>query len=347
MADSRFFHTKGPFKLSELAKLAECKIYGIEKNPELGNKLVNSVASLESATSNDISFLDNPKYMFSFQKTNAGACVVREKYASKASKDLILLISENPYFSYAVIANTLHPQREIKSGISKDCHISKSAKIGEGCQIMDGAVISENVEIGKGTLIGPNVYIDEGVIIGDNCFISNSATLSYCMVGDNVIIHGGVRIGQDGFGFATAKGKHIKVPQLGRVIIGNDVEIGANTCIDRGAGPDTVIGDNTKIDNLVQIGHNVKIGKGCIIVAQVGISGSTKLGDYVVVGGQAGLVGHISIGSGAKMSAQSGVITDIPAGEVYGGYPAVPIKQWHRQTIAIKNLIKKGSKNND
>jgi UDP-3-O-[3-hydroxymyristoyl] glucosamine N-acyltransferase len=182
--------------------------------------------------------------------------------------------------------------------------------------------------------VDPTARIDPTATIG------SGASLSHCVVGSRVLIHPGVRIGQRGFGFATDEGVHTKVPQLGRVVIHDDVEIGANTTIDRGSGPDTVIGPGCMIDNLVQIGHNVQLGRGCVIVAQVGISGSTKLGDYVVVGGQAGFAGHLRIGDGARIAAQSGIRADVPEGAALGGYPAVPIKQWHRQTVTLEHLAK-------
>ena len=211
--------------------------------------------------------------------------------------------------------------------IHKTAIVHPTAKIGENCSVGPYTVIGKNVEIGANTVIGANVTI-QAAHIGKDC-----------------IIHTGVRIGQDGFGFAMGAGGHIKVPQLGGVVIGDDVEIGANTCIDRGSGPNTIIGDGTKIDNLVQIGHNVEIGKYCVIVAQVGIAGSTKLADYAVIGGQAGLSGHIKIGVGAKIAAGSGVIKDVEAGKTVGGLPAVNIRDWHKATLLIEKMVNESSKN--
>jgi UDP-3-O-[3-hydroxymyristoyl] glucosamine N-acyltransferase len=202
-------------------------------------------------------------------------------------------------------------------------------------------VVGANTEIGEGTWLGPGVVIGEGVVVGRDCRIHANVTLSHCIVGARVTVFPGARIGQDGFGFAPDPRGHVTVPQLGRVLIHDDVRIGANTTIDRGAGPDTVIGAGCRIDNLVQIGHNVVLGRGCIVVAQAGIAGSTRLGDFVVLGGQAGLTGHLTIGAGAQVAAQAGVMDDVPPGAIYGGSPAIPARDWHRQTVAVRKLVKK------
>jgi UDP-3-O-[3-hydroxymyristoyl] glucosamine N-acyltransferase len=181
--------------------------------------------------------------------------------------------------------------------------------------------------------------IGDGVTMDDDCVVGAGASISHTLIGARAYIYAGARIGQDGFGFASGPNGHLRIPQLGRVVIGNDVEIGANSTIDRGAGPDTVIGDGCMIDNLVQIGHNVQMGRGCVIVSQVGISGSTKLGDYVVIGGQTGLAGHLNIGSGVRIAAKSGVHSSIPAGLEMAGIPAVPVREWRRQ---IARMVRMG-----
>lgn len=190
-------------------------------------------------------------------------------------------------------------------------------------------------------MIEPNVVIAQGCKIGKNCRIGNNASIAYSIIGDNCYIYTGARIGQDGFGFQFMNGQHHRIPQLGRVIIGNDVEIGANACIDRGALDDTIIGDGSRIDNLVQIAHNDKLGRGCVIVSQVGIAGSCTLGDYVVLGGQVGLADHLNIGSGAQVAAQSGAMRDIEAGAVVMGSPCVPIKDFMRQVSFLQKNSKK------
>jgi UDP-3-O-[3-hydroxymyristoyl] glucosamine N-acyltransferase len=240
--------------------------------------------------------------------------------AELAPPGMALLISENPYRSYALAAAKFYPW-PVTPYISKAAHIDPGAQIGAGCIIEPGAVIGR------------------GVVLGQGCWIGANATLSHCVLGQRVRVHAGARIGQDGFGFALGAKGHVPVPQLGRVMIGDFVNIGANSCIDRGAGPDTVIGAGTVIDNLVQIGHNVKIGRGCVIVAQVGISGSTVIEDGVVLAGQAGVAGHLTIGKGARIAAQSGVIGDVPAGEEWVGFPAMPRRAFWRLHAGLKKLL--------
>ena len=203
-------------------------------------------------------------------------------------------------------------------------------------------VIGPHAEIGSGSVICAGSVIGPNVRLGRNVTIGAGATIVHALVGNDVIIHSGVRIGQDGFGFAMGPQGHLKVPQVGRVIIQDRVEIGANTTIDRGANRDTIIGEGTKIDNLVQIGHNVVIGRHCVIVSQVGISGSTRLGDYVVMGGQSGSVGHVTIGTGAQIAGTASVSGDIPPGERWGGTPARPLRQWGRELATLQSLAKRG-----
>jgi UDP-3-O-[3-hydroxymyristoyl] glucosamine N-acyltransferase len=208
-------------------------------------------------------------------------------------------------------------------------------------RVEPGAVIGAGAEIGRGTVIAAGAVVAVRAAIGRDCFVGSHATVQHALIGNRVVIHAGARIGQDGFGFALGVRGHAKVPQIGRVIIQDDVEIGANTTIDRGGNRDTVIGEGTKIDNLVQIGHNAEIGRHCIIVAQVGIAGSTRIGDFVALGGQAGIAGHVDIGDGAQIGAQSGVHGNVPAGARYGGYPASPMKDWIREVAALRRLAKK------
>jgi UDP-3-O-[3-hydroxymyristoyl] glucosamine N-acyltransferase len=337
MADARFHRRSGPICLGEIAERIGAKL---SEGADI-NRPVVDVAPLQAAGPDELSFFDNIRYLDALSSTRAGACIISPEHAKRAPACIDLLVSPQPYRAYALAAQAFYPKEPPKPGVAPNAVVDESATLGEGCRIEPGAVIGARAEIGARTLIGANSVIGDGVVIGSDCRIGSCASLSHCLIGSRVTIYPGVRLGQDGFGFAPHPSGHVKVPQLGRVVVHDDVEIGANTTIDRGSGPDTVIGAGTFIDNLVQIGHNVEIGRGCIIVAQVGISGSSKLGDFAMLGGQVGLAGHITIGSGARLAAQSGVMRDVPPGATMGGYPAVPIRDWHRQTAALAKLVKK------
>jgi UDP-3-O-[3-hydroxymyristoyl] glucosamine N-acyltransferase len=340
MTNQSFFINKGPFSLNHLANSIKATSYLNGKKIDIIDPkiMVSNICTLEKASSNELSFFTNAKYAEQYIKSQPLACITSEKFLSKAPKDVFILITSNPYADFARIMTLFYPNPPIKPGISKDAHIHPTATIGENCEIAHNVTIGAEVKIEANTKIYPGVYINDKVQIGNNCIIHHDVTLDNCFIGNNTIIHPGTRVGQDGFGYAFDNYQHIKVPQIGRVIIGSNVEIGANCTIDRGAIDDTIIGDMCKIDNLVQIGHNVVLGTGCIIVSQVGISGSTELGKYVMLGGQAGLSGHIKIGDGAQIAAQSGVMQDIEAKQIVGGSPSLPIRQWHKQTAILKKL---------
>lgn len=337
MADPRFFTNKGPFSIKQLADETGTTL----STDASAAKLIKDVAPIEQATHDTVTFLTNHRYAAKLKDSGAAACITDAKTAKEMEGLVPFIISDNPYYTYAQVARMFYPDPAIEAYIAPTAAIHPSATIGEGCRIESGAVVEENAIIGADSLIGANSVIGRGVTVGKNVRIFNQVSVAYAVLGDGVTLHPGVRIGQDGFGFATYRGAHVRVPQLGRVIIGNFVDIGSNTTIDRGAGPDTIIGDGTMIDNLVQIGHNVQTGRGCVIVSHAGIAGSAKLGDYVVLGGQVGIAGHITIASGVQIAAQSGVIENIPAGEQWGGSPAVPIRQYHRQTAYLRGAVKK------
>ena len=334
MADPRFFTKSGPFTLAQLAEIGEARL----ADGADSDRVIEDVAPLERAGAGDLAFLDNKKYRDALKASTAGACVTKPQFADDAPDGVALLLTDNPYKSYALIAQAFYPRPAVRGGIAESAVVDPSADVSPGAEIGPGVVIGAGAKIGDGCRIGPNAVIGHGVVIGADSEVGAGATLSHCLIGRRVRIYTGVRIGQDGFGFAIDPAGHVTVPQLGRVVIEDHVEIGANTTIDRGAGPDTVIGRGTMIDNLVQIGHNVEVGAGSVIVAQAGISGSTKLGKLVVLAGQAGLAGHLSLGDGARVGAQSGVMRDVPAGEDVFGSPAMPSRQYWRWYSRLMKL---------
>ena len=338
MTDARFFIKAGPFGLDELARIAGADIAGA---PAAQHRF-HDVKPLSTAGENDVSFIDNRRYVDEFKVTKAGAIVVAADLVDRAPARAALLVTHDPYRGYALIAQAFYPTRRSASTVAATATVASNAVVREDVGLGAGVVIGERVEIGPRTTIGPNTVIGDGVLIGADCIIASNCTLTHCEIGDRVMLHPGVRIGQDGFGFAPGVQGHTKVPQLGRVLVGDDVEIGSNTTVDRGAGPDTLIGAGTKIDNLVQIGHNVSVGKGCLIVAQVGISGSTKIGDFVMIGGQTGIAGHLKVGDGARISAQSGVMRDVAAGATVAGTPAYDSRAHWRDLAFLRSLRLKG-----
>ncbi|MDO9442968.1 MAG: UDP-3-O-(3-hydroxymyristoyl)glucosamine N-acyltransferase [Beijerinckiaceae bacterium] len=341
MSEPVFFRRAASLTLSEIVELTGARASGGDLSAT-----IDGVAPLDQGVPGTLVFLDNPKYADDLRTTRATACLVTQRFAERVPEGTVALVTGEPYAACAKVSARLFPDSMRPgslfgaTGVSPGSYVHPEARLEPGVTVDPGAVIGPRAEIGEGTSIGPNAVIGPDVRIGRHCSIGPNATLLYALVGDRVIIHPGVRIGQDGFGFAMSPSGHLKVPQIGRVIIQNDVEIGANSTIDRGANRDTVIGEGSKIDNLVQIGHNVTIGRHCIIVSQVGVSGSTDLGDFVALGGQAGLTGHLKIGMGAQIAAQSGVMTDVPAGARWGGAPAQPMREYMRAMATLGKLAK-------
>lgn len=337
MPDPRFHQSNGPFRLSELAAVAQAEIAGAPGDPD---RLFSSVAPLDTAGPLDVSFLDNRKYLSQFEASKAGAVVVHPDLASKAPDGMVLLLTGKPYLGYARIAQAFYPiRRAAVPGVAPGASIDASASVDATAEIGHGAAIGPGAEIGPRTIVEPNVVIGRAVRIGADCLVGAASSISHAIIGDRVTIYPGARIGQDGFGFAlNPPHGHVRVPQLGRVLIEDDVEIGANVTIDRGAGPDTIIRQGAMIDNLVQIGHNVEVGRGAVIVAQAGIAGSSKLGDFAVLAAKSGISGHISVGAGARIAAMSGVMRDVEPGADYAGTPALPKRQFFRQLATLARL---------
>lgn len=335
-----FFDKAGPFTLAEVAAATQSEAKG---DGAVLARTVSGVEPLSEAGPQHLTFLDNRKYLPQLAATRAGACLVSPLFAARVPAATTPLITPTPYRAFARALALFYPDalRSKAAQAGESNRIAPSAVIEEGVEIEPGAVVGPEARIGAGTRIAAGAVIGTRVTIGRGCYVGPLVSVMHALVGDRVILHAGVRIGQDGFGFAMGREGHLKVPQIGRVIIQDDVEIGANSTIDRGALKDTVIGEGTKIDNLVQIGHNVVIGRHCVIVGQVGISGSTELGDHVVMGGQSGAVGHIKIGSGAQIAGGSHPKDDVPPGAVLAGTPARPFKQWARELAAVSRLARR------
>ncbi len=321
--------------------------------PRAGDPLdrrIGNIAPLDTAVATDISFIDNSRYLDALAATRAGACFVGPRFEAAAPKGAVVLVTPQPYPAFVAVARALFPDALRPSslfgvtGRSEDARVHPTARLEAGVTVDPFAVIGPDAEIGANTVIAPGAVIGPGVRIGRDCAIGANATIVHAMIGDRVIVHAGARIGLDGFGYLPSPKGHQKIPQTRRVIVQDDVEIGANSTIDRGSTRDTVIGEGSKIDNLVQIGHNTSIGRHCVLVSQTGISGSVKVGDYVMMGGQVGVADHFTIGDHAMLAARSGVITDVPAGARYNGWPAQPAREWLRGVMWLRRMARRGPK---
>lgn len=316
------FHTVyGPFSAAQVAEKL-----GLTTQGENINSPLVGIMPLAEAGREHLSFLDNPAYKKHAATTGAGAVILKKEAAQTLPKGVVAIISLNPYADYARALGLFY---QLKTETAET-------------SVQPNAYVHPTAKIGKGTVIEAGAYVGAYVKIGENCHIGAHVSLQCAEVGNHTIIHPGARIGQDGFGFAQDGASVIKVPQVGKVVVGNNVEIGANTTIDRAALGETYIGDDCKLDNLVQIGHNVKMGKGCQVVAQSAIAGSTILGNGVVVGGQSGIAGHLNVADGTMLAGQSGLTKSVAEkGLVLAGFPAMPIQRWRKLQASLARTSRK------
>jgi UDP-3-O-[3-hydroxymyristoyl] glucosamine N-acyltransferase len=342
MSESGKFHPVVPISVGEAAALCGAEL----ATPELSGLKLTGIASLGEARSGDLTFIAAVSGSELLADLKASAIVCARSCAASAPLGIAVLIADKPKDSFACVARAMFPsslRAESEHAVSDQngsAYVSGSAVLEAGVLVSAGAVIGGGVTIGTGTIIGPNAVISAGCQIGRDCSIGAGATVSNALIGDRVVLHPGARIGQDGFGFVPGKSGLEKMPHIGRVIIQDDVEIGANSAIDRGMLDDTCIGQGTKIDNLVQIAHNVRIGRNCVIAGLCGLSGSVTLGDWVMLGGAAGIADHVTIGDAAQIAARSGVMNDVPAGEKWAGAPAQPLREFFREVAAVRALTR-------
>ncbi|GAA5099345.1 UDP-3-O-(3-hydroxymyristoyl)glucosamine N-acyltransferase [Bartonella acomydis] len=342
MADTFFFTPSRRLTVANVAELTGAKLL----NPEFSNTIINTLSSLERAVEGSLVFVEHRKFSDALIGSSAVAVFCTNEIVFKVPETMAILVTSTPQRDFAQIGRILFPdsvkpvpwlgQREI----SPHAHIHPTAKFAHDVCIEAGAVVGRNVKIGAGTLISSTAVIGENCRVGCDCYIGPKVTIQYSLIGNRVQLYPGVCIGQDGFGYVGSVSGIEKIPQLGRVIIEDGVEIGANTTIDRGTFEDTIIGEGSKIDNLVQIAHNVKIGRYCLIAAQCGIAGSTSIGDMSQLGGGVGVADHIVIGKSVQIAGRSGVMNDIPDGEKWGGSPARPVKQWFREVATLRSMGK-------
>jgi len=339
MTDDRFFPRKGPFTLGELAARTDTRLPS--GAPE--RLIVRGIASLELAKTDELSIFCDARHATAFAAGHACAVITNAKLSAYPHNGSWLLLARDPRLAFTLIGLMFHPRPIAEAGIHPSAQIHASARIGKDCQIESGAVIGAHARLGAQCHIEANAVIGAAVEIGEGCAIGAGTVISHALIGVRARIGAGVVIGSEGFGVVAGPAGLVCAAQLGRVLVGDDVRIGGNCTIDRGAMDDTVIGAGTMIDNLVQIAHNVRIGRNCVFAGQAGVAGSTSIGDNVVVGGQVAISDHLTIGSNARIAGKSGVMRDVAAGETVAGYPAVPVRQWHRQTLTLAQASRRNS----
>ena len=341
MADPRFYVNRGPYTLAEICTKAGV---GLPAGAD-GAAKIDDLASLSGAAATHLTFFTGGDAGAEFSRTAAGFCFVAAKRgkAAEAPAHLVTIPCASVQHAFAAAANLFYPESNLQGWSQQRMPIDPSAEIGEDVVLGPGVVVGPRAQIGDGTRIAPNTVVGPGVAIGRGCEIGSNESISHAYLGDQVLVLPGAQIGQPGFGFASNAEGHVKIPQIGRVIVQDRVEIGACVTIDRGALGDTVIGEGTKIDNLVQIGHNTHIGRHCVFVGQVGLAGSVVLGDFVVLGGQVAIADHARVGSGARLAGRTGVVPgqELEGGHDYGGVPAKPVREWMREVHAVAALVKK------
>ena len=331
MPDPRFYEDLGPIPAGELARIAQAEA----PLGEAAGLSIQAAAPLERANARTVSYFADRRYLDHLGSTQAGACFVAPEHAYRLPGGCTALITPEPQAAYARAAAALH---RVRRHPAADPAIHPDARLEDHVALHQGVVVGPGAQIGRGTSIGPNSVIGPGVAIGRDCAVGANVVIGFALIGDHVRVLAGAVIGEAGFGVAAGRDGIMDAPQLGRAIIQDHVSVGAGACIDRGAWDDTIVGENTKIDNLVQIAHNVRIGRNCVFAAQVGLAGSVTVGDGAMFGGQAAVADHVSIGPGARIAAAAGVMHDVPAGERWAGTPAKPSRRFMRETVWLAKM---------